>query len=353
MLARKLMATRNKIDANTKIFTNLDQYCSANGEPLLNAGEGRWITSTAGIDRQRLVSADMTSSMSLGASLKIARFDLEEVSLFCTVGLELPDQIAELLDEEVYGGMMTLVLSELCPTPNASALEVKNVIETGRTTAGYKGHEPFEISPLFPTIRVFSGVDISEEETPRVYFLICLADCIRAGTWMDRRLRSNLELIADLSPTAIPYRILCRSLFDTDPAAVFLALYRCLEALYAYSHTSELMSKLNMDLEWNHVAQVLEETLAWRPREEPSLGILLQKAVSEDLKMMLTALGANLPEKANLVNYTTKQMYQLRNSLVHYRAFHQSFDPDKIDWNRLCEASALMVLHIYASIVGN
>ncbi|MGY2340706.1 hypothetical protein ACW9HW_15920 [Pseudomonas sp. SDO5532_S415] len=347
------MASRNKIDANKTIFAGLDEYCSANGEQLLNAGEGRWIVSAKGTDQRRLVKADLTATISLGSSLKLARFDVDGVSLFCTVGLELPDDIAGLLDEGVGGGMMTAVLSELRPTPKATPLEVRNTIETGINTAGYMGHEVLEISQLYPTLRVFSGEDISEEETPRVFFLICLADRIRAGVWMDKQLRANLELIADLSPVAIPYRILCRSLFDTDPSAVFLALYRCLEALYAYSHTSELMGKLGMTLEWNHVAQVLEETLAWRPREEPSLGLLLQQAVSEDLRTMLSALGATLPANADLVNYTTKQMYQLRNSLVHYRSFHQSFDPDKVDWNRLCEATALMVLHIYSSIVGD
>jgi hypothetical protein len=347
------MASRNKIEANKLIFSGLDEYCSANGEPLPNAGEGRWIISAKGTDQRRLVKSDLTSTISLSTSLKLARFDVDGISLFCTVGLELPDEIAGLLDEGVGGGMMTAVLSELRPMPKATPLEVRNAIGTGIDTDGYMGHEVLEISPLYPTLRVFSGVDISEDETPRVFFLICLADRIRAGVWMDKRLRANLELIADLSPVAIPYRILCRSLFDTDPSAVFLALYRCLEALYAYSHTSELMGKLGMNLEWNHVAQVLEETLAWRPREEPSLGLLLQKAVSEDLRTMLSALGATLPANSDLVNYTTKQMYQLRNSLVHYRAFHQSFDPDKVDWNRLCEATALMVLHIYSSIVAD
>lgn len=347
------MASRNKIDANKKIFSDLDVYCSINGEQPLNAGEGRWIVSAKGKDQRRLVKADLKSTLSFGASLKLARFDIDGISLFCTVGLELPDEIAALNEEGVGGGMMTAVLSELSPMPKATPLEVRNVIETGITTAGYAGHEVFEISQLYPTLKVFSGIDISGDETPRVFFLICLADRTRAGVWMDQRLRANLELIADLSPVAIPYRILCRSLFDTDPSAVFLALYRCLEALYAYSHTSELMGKLDMDREWSQVAQILEETLAWRPREEPSLALLLNKAVKEDLKTMLSALGTTLPANADLVNYTTKQMYQLRNSLVHYRSFHQSFNPDAVDWNRLCEATALTVLHIYSSIAGD
>jgi len=346
------MVSRSKIDANKTVFSDLDAYCSANGEPLSNAGQARWIVSAKGRDQHRLVKADLTSFVSLGATLKIARFDLEEESLFCTVGLELPDEISGLLDEEVGGGILTAILSELKPIPIVSALCVKNITGVGVDTPGYVGHEVLEISQLYPVVRVFSGADISAEETPRIYFLICLADSVRSGTWMDKQLRANLELIAELSPIAIPYRILCRSLFDTDPGAVFLALYRCLEALYAYSHTSELMKKLDMDMEWNKVAQVLEETLAWRPREEPSLGMLLHMAVAEDLKLMLSSLGTTLPVKADLVSYATKQMYQLRNSLVHYRSFDQAFDPDTVNWNRLCEATALMVLHVYASVFG-
>lgn len=347
------MTSRNKIAANNLIFADLDQYCIVNEVARENAGEGRWLISEKGKDQRRLVKSDLTAAMSLSTSLKLARFDLDGGSMFCTVGLELPDEIAGLVDEGLAGGMMTAILSELRPMPNATPVEVDNIIGTGKNTDGYMGHDVIDISPLYPTIRVFSGVDISESETSRVFFLICLADRIRAGAWIDKQFRANLELIADLSPVAIPYRILCRSLFDTDPSAVFLALYRCLEALYAYSQTSELMGKLGMSMEWNHVARVLEETLSWHPREEPSLGVLLQQAVSDDLRLLLSALGVVLPANADLVNFTTKQMYQLRNSLVHYRSFHQSFDPDKVDWNRLCEATALMVLHVYSSIMSN
>lgn len=346
------MATRNKIDANKSVFAGLDRFCTVNGEVLSIGAGARWIVSEKGSDVHRLVKADLTSFLSMGPSLKVARFDVDGVGLFCSLGLELSDEIPGLHEEVVGGGMLTAVLSELSPTPIVSALEVRNIIETDSLTLGYKGHEAYEIAPLFPLVKIFSGADISQDETSRIFFLICLADSIRSGTWMDRGLKSNLQLIAELSSIAIPYRILCRSLFDTDPSAVFLALYRCLEALYAYSHTTDLILKLKMDHEWDYVARILEETLAWRPREEPSLGALLQNAVSSDLKAMIEALGENLPPGADLVNFATKKMYNLRNSLVHYRAFHHSFDPESVDWNRLCEATALMVLHIYASIVS-
>ncbi len=346
------MVTRTKIDANKNVFAGLDRFCLANGEVLTSTGGARWIVSEKGSDVHRLVNAGLTSSLSMGPSLKVARFDVDDVSLFCSLGLEFSDEIPGLFEEAVGGGMLTAVLSELTPTPTVSALEVRNIIETDSLTLGYKGHEAYEIAPLFPSVKVFSGSDISQEETSRIFFLICLADGVRSGTWMDKGLKSNLQLIAELSPIAIPYRILCRSLFDTDPSAVFLALYRCLEALYAYSHTTDLILKLKMNHEWDHVARILEETLSWRPREEPSLGALLQRAVSVDLRAMIDALGETFPPGADLVSFATKKMYNLRNSLVHYRAFHHSFDPESVDWNRLCEATALTVLHIYSSIVS-
>ncbi|ELQ11305.1 hypothetical protein A988_11974 [Pseudomonas syringae BRIP39023] len=79
--------------------------------------------------------------------------------------------------------------------------------------------------------------------------------------------------------------------------------------------------------------------------------MLLRYAVKKDLLLLIDSLGEEMPTSSDLVNFATKKMYNLRNSLVHYRAFHQSFDPDKINWNRLCEASALMVLHVYDSVV--
>lgn len=346
------MGSRNKIEANTRVFSSLDSYCFSAGENRSGNVGGRWIISAPGHDRDRLVRAELTESLSIGPALKMARFDIDGIALFCSVGLKLSTSIGGLTEEEVDGGMLTVLLSELSPSPSASVLEVANIVQTGASTSGYLGHEAYEISPLFPEISVLSGVDISADENFRIFFLMCLADATKTGGWMDENLKHNLQLIAELSPVAIPYRILCRALFDADPAAVFLALYRCLEALYAYSHATELISKLGINHSWGHVAQILEETLAWRPREEPSLGVLLRYAVGHDLLILLDALGEKLPPNSDLVSYATKKMYNLRNSLVHYRSFHQSFNPDVINWNRLCEASALMVLHVYSSIVS-
>jgi hypothetical protein len=353
MLASELMSTRNMIDAHTRVFTSLDSFCLAQNDPVRNAGAARWIAGSGQVDKGRLLFAELKSSLSFAASIKVARFDLAETSFLCTVGLDLPEDIDFLREEELGGGMLTVILSELAPLPIRSSLAIRDVVEVEDkgSNPNYKGHAPQSIAQLFPAIRFFSTENLAEEETQRVFFLLCLSDTTRATLWMNSQLRETLRLIAELSPIAIPYRTLCRSVFDTDPSAVFMALYRCLEALYAYSHTTKLMSRLGIHEPWSDVAQVLEETLSWRPREEQSLGALLRHAVVEDLRTILAALGDNAADEGDIVNRATKRIYNLRNSLVHYRPFHQSFQIEKVNWNLLCEATALLVLHVYDSVV--
>ncbi|MDR9863431.1 hypothetical protein [Pseudomonas baetica] len=348
------MPTRNKKDANTAIFSRLDKYCADHDETVLNTGTVRWIESEAGKDRDFLVESIMVDSLSFGLSLKIARFDFQNKSLFFTIGFDLPDEIGLLVEEDLGGGVLTAILSELSPMPSVPASFVKNIVDFSSFSSGakYSGHEANGIFSLFPSIRCFSTSDLAEEETYRIFFLICLADFGRAKLWMNKRLRGTLEIVAELSPVAIPYRTLCRSIFDSDPSAVFMALYRCLEALYAFTHTTDLMRKLGVSDGWANVAQTLEETLGWRPREEPSLTTLLRLAAKNDLRTILISLKVTLPaDDADLVVPTTKRVYQLRNTLVHYRPFHQEFNRDEVDWNLLCEAMALIVLDVYDSVV--
>ncbi|WP_458761933.1 hypothetical protein [Cupriavidus basilensis] len=347
------MSARNMIEAHTRVFASLDKFCLERNDPVKNAGAARWTAVSGKVDKERLLFAELKLSLSFADSLKIGRFDLADTSFFCTVGLDLPEEVDFLQEEDFGGGMLTAILDELAPLPVRSTSEIRNVVEVEDKvlTPDYKGHASSLIAMLFPEIRCFSVRNLADEETQRVFFLLCLSAASRGTLWMNSQLRETLTLIAELSPVAIPYRTLCRSIFDTDPSALFMALYRCLEALYAYSHTTKLMGRLSIQEPWSNVAQILEETLSWRPREEQSLGTLLRYAVLDDLRAILVAMGENASDEGDIVNRATKRIYNLRNSLVHYRPFHQSFQAEKVDWNRLCEATALLVLHVYDSAV--
>jgi hypothetical protein len=132
-------------------------------------------------------------------------------------------------------------------------------------------------------------------------------------------------------------------------AALFLALYRSLEALYSREKTMGLMSDLGISVGWFQMAQKLELHLGWYPREEPSLEVLFQSANEADLLAMLAALNEVVNE-ANKPHLTAaRRVYALRNALAHYRPFHQSLRFDDIEWCRLCEAMSSFVLDLYGT----
>jgi hypothetical protein len=346
--------TRNMIEANRRIFRALDDYCSARGDPIENAGSPRWIaTKEEEEDRIFLRKADLSAQLSFTSRRAMARFDRLPKSYFCAVGFENMQDVSGLAEQNLSGGMLTAVLSELRTQPRASTAEIRDVVAAwDNTTPGYPGHDAGLVVSLFPKIRFFSASDVATEETWRIFFMLCLAECRNGETWINDGLVSTLQVIAELEPADLPYRTLCRSIFDADPAAMFLALYRCLEALYAFSGARDLIAALDLNRPWPQVAVALEDHLGWYPREQDSLTNLLELGIRADHELVFEALGESPPESAagRLPAAVSRRIYKLRNELVHFRPAQHQMDHSGIDWNRLCEAAAGLVCFVYAEV---
>ena len=300
------------------------------------------------------MNATLVAELSLSAVVKVARFDFSNRAFFVTSGLDVPEAPNALRVEDLDGGLLTAFLSEIRPSPAARASEIRNIVEYAdkMSTPGYDGHDPLLVSGLFPKIHVFSVQDLLIDESFKVFFLICLSGR-RAEQWIDEQLAQVLNSVTQLSAGAIPYETLCRSILDMDPSALFLALYRCLEALYALTLTQQLMTAVQISKPWAEMAQTLEETLGWYPREEPSLEALLDRAAPEHLQTVMAALNETIPDNARSAQCVARRIYQLRNALVHYRPFHRKFSFKAVNWNRLCEAMALLVFHVYGQVNGD
>jgi hypothetical protein len=215
----------------------------------------------------------------------------------------------------------------------------------------YNGHDFEDILGLYPTIRVFCSEDVTIDETWRIFFLLCLSEARNAETWIDSSFADTLQGMAELPLLNVPYQTLCRSIFDTDPAAMFLALYRCLEALYAFSSARKLIGALSLSDDWAIVATALEDALGWHPREENSLMELVEYATEPDHRAIFSALAETVPETSgDLAGSAARRIYKLRNDLVHYRPAQHEMNFTTIDWNRLCEATAAIVCFIYAEV---
>jgi len=347
--------SRNMIDANKKLFATLDKFCNARGDPVLNAGQPRWIETTAA-EKGVLKNAKLTELLTFTARKGLARFDLSTKTIFCSVGFDHLVPSFGLSEDDVNAGLLTAILFELDPLPRASAAEIKNIIEADDPSinAGYAGHTSAAIKTLYPTVRAFSAYNISPDETWRLFFLICLLECRNAETWIDEAFANALQGLAELQILNLPYRTLCRSIFDTDRGAMFLALYRCLEALYAFSSARALMATLKLSNTWEDIASALEDVLGWHPREESSLADLISLGIDRDQTAIFAALNEPLPDTAQnpLSTLASRRIYRLRNDLVHFRPAQHRVDLTKIEWNRLCEAMTGLICFIYADVFG-
>jgi len=339
--------------ANQSIFRHLDNFCAARGVLLSNASAPRWIASQ-NKHRYTMRSSVVRTSVALSTVRKLARIELGPKGFICTVGFDNPSPLSGAVEVTVDAAFLTVVLAELAPRPRATPSEIRNIVEAGDLVADekYNGHDPDLIASLFPTIRVFETPALSEDETLKAFFGVCVEECEFSESWIESDLARTLRLIGELDPNKIPYRVLCRSIFDSDPTSFFLALYRCLEALYAFSGARQLIDSLGMTAPWANVAAALETELGWYPREENSLTQLLGMAAIQDLRSISVLLGDTNDgaESDNIRNVAARRIHRLRNSIVHFRPVHSTMVFDGIDWNKTCELMSNIVMYVYSEV---
>ena len=127
-----------------------------------------------------------------------------------------------------------------------------------------------------------------------------------------------------------------------------MALYRCIEATYAYESCRKLVNKLALTTSWYDLAAALESEVGWHPKEAANLNVILRYAHESDLEDVCSLLdvevGNSLPDSAG------KAIYKLRNGIVHFRPGDQPLpDLDSDGWNRLCHLLVQIVFNVFSS----
>lgn len=345
--------SRNMVEANTSIFVALDQFCSKRGQVLNNAGSPRWIASIKS-EQHFLKTAKVHEVLHFGASRKLAILTYGPKCYLCSVGFSQSQSVDWSEELEMNAAALTIVLAELQPRPLATSVQIRDVVEWSDKISdpGYAGHNVESLARLYPDIRLYALDGDVSSQSWNILFKACVDECEFGESWIEGSLAKTLRTMCELSPVKIPYKVLCRSIFDEDRSSFFLALYRCLEALYAYSSSFSLIQALGISSSWEDVATVLEDKLGWHPREESSLTKILKFASSADLTRVLQALPLSTDSNDIdvKVSVASKSIYRLRNSIVHYRPTHHKLDLNSIDWIEICEPMVGIIVDVYEAV---
>jgi hypothetical protein len=98
----------------------------------------------------------------------------------------------------------------------------------------------------------------------------------------------------------------------------------------------------------------LEEDLGWYPKEADSLHSLLRLGGEADLKRAYEAIvGKPIDADCDIPVITGRAIYNLRNSIVHFRPAHRQLNRDAIDWGSLCSSMVYVMSYIYSDVFGS
>ena len=254
-------------------------------------------------------------------------------------------------------GIAVAAIADLEVEPKATPLEVVNIVAAGSADdSHYQGHDLGDVQPLFPPLRLME-IDSEIEGTENFaanLLTFCAAEGADGNGWINKALADELVGLAEQHIAGLPYEFLVRATLDLDPKNLFLALYRCLEATYAFTRASELAEKLGInDRSWFDVAKALGESLSWYPRHDQSLAAILDlPAVSRaDLDELAASLGKE-PGGDGVATRVASGVRELRNSLVHYGPTTRPVTVPDDDWNRLCAPLARVVGQVFSHTYG-
>jgi hypothetical protein len=337
---------RNMIDANAALFDYLEGHCARRGEPVPSAGAVRWVHGDLAAE-DWLKHLEVKLKLRFGRRRSLTWLSHHGADFVCLVGFEFEPGLTQIQPHPTNAGVSVCVLSELQPLPVATPAEIRNIIEVGsQGEPGYVGHDYTAVETLFPPIRFFATYPVDEEAASRLFLMLSVDECRSGESWIDNPLAGDLATLADLNVSHFPYDAVCRSIFDWDPRSLYMALYRCLEATYAYESCRKLVASLGLATDWYSLAATLDAEVGWHPQEASSLNLVLQHALEDDLRAVCDCLS--VAEGTDLRVSAGRAIYRLRNRIVHYAAQAGGLDLGDADWNELCRRMVGIVFHVFS-----
>ena len=274
-------------------FQSLENYCDARNEPVTRPGLVRFIAGDHASDDD-LKRFDLVKVLRFGNQRAALHLRKDDVDFIATMGFEFGADLVDLVEEDMSSGLFVLIAVETRAQPIKPPSWVRNFVEASSLTddSSYDGHDYALVRELMPTMRLFRCSEELDAETAAHHILtLCIGECERGGSWINSSLAAELRAMCDSGIQHMPYEAIARSTFDSDPRTMYMALYRCLEATYAYEACRKLARALGLPVAWRELAIALDSELNWRPQEASSLNLVLRYADRQDLEASLSPVG--------------------------------------------------------------
>lgn len=343
--------SRNRIEMSKALFEEIFAAAKLHDPSFSSDDKVRWIKRLSAEDAEFMASADV-EVLPLGTRALASSIRYETERYFCFVGLNETDApIIGLQAAAPTPGLFSSVAHVAALRSIATASQVRDVLEGQYMgVADYDGHDLFEVMKLFPAMRFVKGIrdDLVYLDDIRrvtgVYYLAGYQDYPLNLGKETRDALSNLFLEGD---DCLPYHVLLQACLSNSWAELFLCLYRAIEQLYCAPRLNNLLKNISHSGTASDLAEILENVLSWRPREEEALSSLLGRTSAESRAAIFNAIVGSVGNLDIKPEVCASHIYKLRNSHVHFRPAMKAQAMSDKSWNSIVLAMCDILAEVY------
>lgn len=338
--------------ANESLFAALLDRAGTGTQPLEEVDKHRWVRTTRE-EKQWLTTLSVKEMCRLTPRLTTARFEFEARHFFAIVGANRPIQFGAVFqDIELNAGIFTALVNELrIPVRDSiTPLEIiEHVLPLHHQALRYAGHELTEIVGFFEPVCVYeippvSSIAFDQLTRLSLYWAVTSKERIIVPFSAD-----TLRVVEDLctsGPPSLPSENLLNSLHSAHWPHAFLEVYRCIERIFSCHLLQPFYGQLGISVPLLDFVAELENVTGWRPREEDAINKVFALVPHTAELLFESVKGAVTGSTAEK---TGGWVYDLRNSIVHFRPATKRFDLSDEQWDKVVRATLLLIGSLYAT----
>ena len=334
---------------STDLFAKLVDVVEASPDRALTNREApRWIKKLSDEDAALMSRADVVEACLVTRHLRASLLQHEGTIFLCVSGLESAEDLPMNFEAvELTPGHFALAVSELKLEPKASAIEIFDTIDRSFLGEdGYEGHDLEDVAKLFPDVAIFQlnkDADLSGSIWRALGVLLSVFYGKGPIELSEEALESFKELY-EAGSNHIPFKNIVQGHLAMSWSGLFLELYRAVEQLYSVPKLTGLTDQWASPKPFYELAELLENQLGWRPKEEDALRELIESCDASRLEMLANEFCPDAENKAKAV---AKAIYKQRNSLVHFRPAMPEEDYSTLQWNNRISLMIELVSDLY------
>lgn len=339
------------IEVNKAAFSNLTEQL-IQMKPLVVETAKRYIATN---DNEKLwiKNAEILDILHVTPNVRLVEIELEDVKYFAVIGATLDSSSFDnsVMEEiELNAGFLTLLVSlgSLKLDKKANHLEFYNDILFQHKDINYKGHDFNDLLPFLEQVHLFSAPQYSAIRQNKISRMACYVFAKNSTQLVldfDENVTDIISELAIVGSENISYKIMLGCLFSTTYKHAFLELYRIIERLFPINYLKEFHSISGTNLTFLKFTSELEKITSWKPKEDEAIEKIFE-STKPTTKKYFEDFHNSSAELQSLKD--SKFFYNLRNSIVHFRANHLDLHLTTKQWNLLLTATLFLLDEQYS-----